>query len=421
MEMIVEDAHLHGIGFLSHLQAVMKSGVVSLNVKKLVKKYQARCARCRRIRMLPSHNTETPDNTLVFSNLPPFACIQMDVAGYFELKDQVKAYCLISCCSWSSAVLFSPLRSLSATEVLQGLETAMTSVGRGMPHQIYSDSAPSFLSLKEIRQGKETGGMEDDEYQELEREITERGVRLINHSPFSPHKTGRVERKVSNLKAMLRAHTGNLRNIDYFEFFHLLKKCQFLVNSRPVSCYTHTMSTFIISPNDVVYPSQSAMHCGDLEDFPEERSIWQAYNRVNKLYKNFKEIFLSLYVETARRRNRETSKRKLAVDDVVVILDRLTRGTDLALAQVVDVDSNQKNVLLRTLQRRARVNNVFKILEPARQCRLVRSPSSLVFILRPNTQSDLIEYYRAHRVQSPDPELWSELEEEPAGAQGESQ
>ena len=106
---------------------------------------------------------------------------------------------------------------------------------------------------------------------------------------------------------------------------------------------------------------------------------------------------------------------------MVVILDRLTRGTDLALAQVVDVDSDQKNVLLRTLQRRARVNNVFKILEPARQCRLVRSPSSLVFILRPNTQSDLIEYYRAHRVQSPDPELWSELEEEPAGAQGESQ
>ena len=56
----------------------------------------------------------------------------MDVAGHFELKDQVKAYCRISCCSWSSAVLFSPLRSLSATEVLQGLETAMTSVGRGM-------------------------------------------------------------------------------------------------------------------------------------------------------------------------------------------------------------------------------------------------------------------------------------------------
>jgi hypothetical protein len=172
MEMIVEDAHLHGIGFLSHLQSVLKSGVVSLNIKKIVKKHQARCARCRRIRMLPSQNTETPDNTLIFSNLPPFACIQMDVAGHFELKDQVKAYCLISCCSWSSAVLFSPLRSLSATEVLQGLETAMTSVGPGMPHQIYSDSAPSFISLKEIRQGRETGEMEDEEYRNLEREIT---------------------------------------------------------------------------------------------------------------------------------------------------------------------------------------------------------------------------------------------------------
>ena len=84
----------------------------------------------------------------------------MDIAGDFKLKDQMKAYCLICCCSWSSAVLFSPLRSLSATEVLQGLETSMTSVGRVMPFKIYSDSAPSFLSLKEIRQGKETGGMD---------------------------------------------------------------------------------------------------------------------------------------------------------------------------------------------------------------------------------------------------------------------
>ena len=138
----------------------------------------------------------------------------------------------------------------------------MTSVGRVMPFKIYSDSAPSFLSLKEIRQGKETGGMEDREYQELEREINERGVRFVNHSPYSPHKTGRVERKASNLKAML--------------------------NSKPVSCYSSAMSTMVISPNDMVFPSQSSMHCTDLDDFPEERSLWQA-----------------LYLEAARRRNKE--------------------------------------------------------------------------------------------------------------------
>ena len=73
------------------------------------------------------------------------------------------------------------------------------------------------------------------------------------------------------------------------------------------------------------------------------------------------------------------------------------------------------------MQRGARVNNVFKILESAKQTRLVRSPSSLVFILRPNNESDLLEYYRPTRVHSPDPELWSEIEAEPAGDQEESQ
>ena len=121
---------MHNIGFLSHLQAVMKTGVVSLNIKKLIKRCQARCTRCRRIRLLPSNNTETPDNTMIFSNLPPFSCIQMDIAGDFKLKNQEKAYCLISVCSWSSAALLAPLKSLSASEVLQGLETSMTSIGR---------------------------------------------------------------------------------------------------------------------------------------------------------------------------------------------------------------------------------------------------------------------------------------------------
>ena len=49
----------------------------------------------------------------------------------------------------------------------------MTSVGRMMPVKIYSDSAPSFLSLNEARQGVETGGMEDREYQNLEKGISE--------------------------------------------------------------------------------------------------------------------------------------------------------------------------------------------------------------------------------------------------------
>ena len=87
MPMIIQDAHLHGLGFMNHHQAVLKSGVISLNLKKLVKKCQSRCTRCRRICLLPSSNKESPDNTLVFSNLPPFSCIQLDVAGEFRLAD----------------------------------------------------------------------------------------------------------------------------------------------------------------------------------------------------------------------------------------------------------------------------------------------------------------------------------------------
>ena len=104
----------------------------------------------------------------------------------------------------------------------------------------------------------------------------------------------------------------------------------------------------------------------------------------------------------------------LEPEDIVIILDRITRGSDLALGQVLSVDSTQKNVLLRTIQRGARVNNVFKILDPAKQTRLVRSPNSLVFIFRPNQEIDMLEYYRSNSTQSPDPEIWDQVEIEPA-------
>ena len=177
------------------------------------------------------------------------------------------------------------------------------------------------------------------------------------------------------------------------------------------------MSTMVISPNDVIFPAQSSMYSTDLDDFPQERTLWQGFNKTNKLYRAFKELYLSLYVEAARRHNKETSKRMLIQDDIVIILDRLTRGSDLALAQVLSVDSDQKNVLVRTIQRGARVNNVYKIMDPARQTRLVRAPSSLVFLFRPNQETDLLEYYRSSSTHSPDPEIWNQVEIESAEEQ----
>ena len=239
----------------------------------------------------------------------------------------------------------------------------------------------------------------------------------MNHSPYSPHKTGKVERKVASLKVLLRAHYGHLTDLNYHEFSYLLKKSQFLVNSRPVGSYSSAMSSFVISPNDIIFPAQSSMYSSDMEDFPQERTLWEGFNKTNQLYRAFKEMYLNLYLEAVRKRNKETSKRKLITDDVVIILDRLTRGSDMVLAQVISVDKDHKNVLLRTIQRGARVNNVYKIMDPARQTRLVCAPSSLVFIFRPNENVDLLEYYSSSSISAPDPETWNHVEMEPETAE----
>ena len=235
-------------------------------------------------------------------------------------------------------MLFAPLLSLSASEILQALEVSMTSVGRTMPVKVYSDSALSFILLNESRQGVETSQMNDEEYLDLQRKITEQGIKLVNHCAYAPHKTGKVERKVASLKVLLRAHYSHLSDLNYQEFTYLLKKSQFLVNSRPIGCYTSTMNTYTLSPNDILFPAQSGMYISDIEEFSPERGLWEGFNRTNRLYRAFKQMFISLYIEAARKHNKKTSKRLLVPEDIVIILDRLTRGSDMAIAQVVSID-----------------------------------------------------------------------------------
>ena len=150
-----------------------------------------------------------------------------------------------------------------------------------MPVKIYSDSAPSFISLNEARRGVETSGMDDEEYLNLKGKISEQGIKLVNHCAYAPHKTGKVERKVASLKVLLRAHYAHLTDLNYQEFGYLLKKSQFLVNSRPIGCYTATMNSFVLSPNDIIFPAQSSMYLSDIEDFPPERALWEGFNKTN--------------------------------------------------------------------------------------------------------------------------------------------
>ena len=81
---------------------------------------------------------------------------------------------------------------------------------------------------------------------------------------------------------------------------------------------------------------------------------------------------------------------------------------------MISIDKDNKNVLLRTIQRGAKVNARYQIVEPARQTRLVRAPSSIVFIFRPNDEIDFLEYFSVSASAS-DSELWTHVDQEIMG------
>ena len=90
VRMIVHDHHIHGIGFLTHFNSILRKGFISVNLKKLIKKYQSKCVTCRKIRLLPSSSEQSPQNVLIYANGPPFASCKIDFAGEFYLKDNLK-------------------------------------------------------------------------------------------------------------------------------------------------------------------------------------------------------------------------------------------------------------------------------------------------------------------------------------------
>ena len=51
---VIQDSHTHGLGYLNHLNSVLRKGFISTNLKKLIKKHQSSCVTCRRLRLLPS-------------------------------------------------------------------------------------------------------------------------------------------------------------------------------------------------------------------------------------------------------------------------------------------------------------------------------------------------------------------------------
>ena len=133
MRMIIQDSHTHGIGYLNHLNSVLRKGFISTNIKKLIKKHQSSCVTCHHLRLLSSTSKQSPQTALIYSKSPPFSTSQIDFAGPFQRKEGVKAYKLVVTCSWSDGVLFQALPSLTASDTLRALEIAMAAVGRTTP------------------------------------------------------------------------------------------------------------------------------------------------------------------------------------------------------------------------------------------------------------------------------------------------
>ena len=411
IRLIINDIHMHGSGFLNHFNAVLREGYYAVNLKKIIKHFLSKCVTCRKFRLLPSSSEQSPQTTLIYANGAPFDSVQVDFAGEFFLQDRIKAYVLLTICAWSGAVTFQPITSLTATDTLKALEVSMNSVGRTLPSRIYCDAAPSFLALRRVERAMDTAHLSDLEYIKMKTGLVAAGVEVRAHAAYAAFRTGKVERSVQMLKRFLKSQYGYLGDLSYVDFTYLISKAAFVINNRPIGAYDTVHSTFCLSPIDLIHPAQSQMISTQITEFPQTAKLWKHYNHMLKLHNGLKSMFINLFIERALRRNKKSSKRILVPGDVVLILDRLSRGLESTMAEVMEVDESNKNIIVRTITRPATVDRNYKIVTPAKVTRLLRAPESLVFLFRKNQEVDILEYSNLSPFSANKTKRWSLLEE----------
>ena len=100
-----------------------------------------------------------------------------------------------------------------------------------------------------------------------------------------------------------------------------MAKTAHLVNQRPVGAYEAVHGLFCVFPLNIMYPAQSQMNVIDVEPFNDDLRILKTYNHILKLYNGLKLLFISLCLQTVIKHNRRTDGRRLAIGDIVLILD----------------------------------------------------------------------------------------------------
>ncbi|EGT58285.1 hypothetical protein CAEBREN_32653 [Caenorhabditis brenneri] len=316
--------------------------------RALAKKVIKACKNCRKAHNHSFREAPAPKLPERRTNIcKPFEHVGIDFMGPFLVQETStspleKAYIAAITCATSRLTHLELVRNLSTDELLLALSRFMSR--RGYPKTITSDNAATFkltgkiLSTCSEKEPDYLAELESDKIEnqrdlikkklldELQREMTKRGVKWIFNTALSPWQGGFFERIVGITKKALKHTFSNPKYITK-DLETIMIECESLINRRPLTYVDEENDDYTcLRPIDIITPKQD-FPIFDLEKLETEHGAYTELFRQTLLHtRRFWDIFTKDYLKQAKtfesvpQANRAYSKLLRPVVGEVVLL-----------------------------------------------------------------------------------------------------
>jgi len=315
-----------------HLLALVRGRYWILGARRIVRRMQERCAKCKLYwaRPMQQRMAELPKDR-VSPKTYPFSHVGVDCFGPILTKQgrsQLKRYgCLFTCLN-TRAVHIELLTSMDTDAFINGLRRFMSR--RGKPELIRSDNGTNFVGAQ--RELKELSQQRIGDY--LRKNETE----WVFSTPTASHHGGVWERMIKSVKIVLYFITKEQVLTD--EALHtLLCEAEAIVNSRPITSVSD-------DPKDdgPLTPNHLLMMRPGLEEPPGRFVMQDQYRKRWRQIQYLADLFWRRWLKEYLPALQERSKwlhqtRNLKVGDVVLLVTDTHRG-QWPLARVVEVKTS---------------------------------------------------------------------------------
>ncbi|XP_028411636.1 uncharacterized protein LOC114534738 [Dendronephthya gigantea] len=350
--------HIAGHSGVEHTLSLIRERYWIVDGRSAVKKVIGKCLSCKKRQSTVCNQkmADLPEDR-VTPSLPPFTYTGVDCFGPFEVKrarSRVKRYGVLFTCMTTRAIHLEVAHTLDTDSFIDALRRFVAR--RGQPMEIRSDNGGNFVKGERVlRQAIDEWNQE-----QIHDFLLQRNVKWTFNPPAGSHFGGVWERCIRTVRKVMKAlmteqvlHDESLNT--------LFCEVESVVNSRPITKLSDDpRDEEPLTPNHLLLlRHQPALPPGVFgkEDNQNRRRWRQVQYLCNLFWRRWVREYLPLL---QKRQKWNASKRNVAVNDIVMVLDDSKPRGVWPLARVLEVYRNKRDGLVRSVKLKTSSNELVR-------------------------------------------------------------